>query len=193
MNPTVPGRLVPPRPNLGPEPWSETPPSWTAYFGLALLFVLSCAALYSVRRHRRNARGKGEKRQVFERPDATPRERLIGLSGSLRVALTDRFGASYRARTIEELAADGQVGELLGGEPFDQLIRFLDQIDQLKFAPVRTPAYQETLQAELAEWEPQVKNLILQIRARPAGKSAPKRIRHRWGLARPRRLESERR
>jgi len=164
-----------------------------AYVAVVLLVILSSAALYGAWRHRRIARGKGEKRPLLERPDATPRERLIGLSGSLREALTDRFGASYRARTTEELSADGQLGELLGGELFEQLIHFLDEIDQLKFAPVRTPHHQHALEQELVEWEPRVKNLMTQIRDKPSGEANPKRIRRRWDLTRRRRLESERR
>jgi len=193
VNVNAPRGLVPPRPNLGPEPWSEPQSMRAAYVALVLLVILSWAALYGVRRHRRIARGKREKRPHLERPDATPRERLIGLAGSLREALTDRFSARYRARTTEELAADEKLGELLGGELFGQLIHFLDQIDQLKFAPVRPRHHQHALEEELVEWEPRVQNLIAQIRAQPSVKAVTKQAHRRRDLARPGRLESERR
>jgi hypothetical protein len=192
VNVTAPRGLVPPRPNLGPEPWSETPSMQSAYVALALLAILAGAALYGVWRHRRIARVKTQKLPLLDRPDATPRERLIGLAGSLREALTDRFGASYRARTIEELAADRELTELLGGELFEQLNHFLDQIDRLKFAPVRTPHHQHVLEQELVDWEPRVKNLMTRIRAKPSGKSDPGRSHRHRVRARRRRLESER-
>ncbi len=138
MNVTAPRGLIPPRPNLGPEPWQKTQPMPAVYFVLALLFILSSAALYGAWRHRRGVRARAAKRPLVERPDATPRQRLIGLWGSVRDALTDRLGASYRARTTEELAGDQELAELLGVELCQQLIHFLDQIDRLKFAPVRT-------------------------------------------------------
>jgi len=195
VNVTAPRGLVPPRPNLGPEPWSETRSVTDAYsVAFALLVILSGAALYGVWRKRRIARGKGAKPPVIdERPDAAPRERLIGLAGSLRTALTDRFGASYRARTIEELSADGDLGKLLGVELFGQLIQFLDQIDQLKFAPARTQNQQQALEQELVDWEPRVKNLATQIRNKPSGNAETERTNRPRGLARRRRRESERR
>jgi hypothetical protein len=167
-----------------------------AYAALLLVVILSWAALYSVWRHRRIARSKKEqeKKALFEEPpNATPRERLIGLSGSLRAALTDRFGTSYRARTTEELGADGELGELLGVERFEQLIQFLDQIDRLKFAPVRALHHQHALEKELVEWEPRVMSLATQIRAKPSGKAATKRFHRPWDRARRQRHESERR
>ncbi len=195
MNVTAPRGLVPPRPNLGPEPWSE-PQSMRAVYvalALALLVILSSATLYGVWRLRRGGRAKGEKRPPFDRPDATPRQRLIGLWGSLRKALADRLGASYRARTTEELAADEKLRELLGEELFNQLIHFLDQLDQLKFAPVRTPRDQDAREQELVAWEPRVKNLMTQLRDGPSGDADTKRTDRPRGLARRRRPGSERR
>ncbi len=193
MNVTAPHGLVPPRPNLGPEPWSETQSMRAVYVALALLVILSSATLYGVWRHRRSVRAKGEKRPLFDQPDATPRQRLIGLWGSLREALADRLGASYRARTTEELGADEKLGELLGEELFNQLIHFLDQIDQLKFAPVRTPCDQDAREQELVEWEPRVKNLVTQLRDKPSGEADTKRTDRPRDRARRRRPETERR
>ncbi|HKI17023.1 MAG TPA: hypothetical protein VKA15_04055 [Isosphaeraceae bacterium] len=193
MNLTARRGLVPPRPNLGPEPWSETQSMRAVYVALALGVILASAALYGVWRHRRIARGKAKKRPAAERQGATASERLIGLSGSLRAALTDRFGTSYRARTTEELSADLELGQLLGGESFEQLIQFLDQIDRIKFAPVRTPNRQHALEQDLAEWEPRVRDLVTQIREKPSAAADPKQIRRPRVIAGRRRPESERR
>jgi hypothetical protein len=168
VNVTAPGGLVPPRPNLGPEPWSESQSPQVALIALTLLVLMAAAAIYAIWRRRRNARRNDDKRPPVDRPDATARERLIGLSGSLREALSDRFGPAYRARTIEELFADSQLGEALGVEPLEQLTHFLVQVDQLKFAPERANRDQQVLQLELAEWTPRVASLTTQIRAKNA-------------------------
>ena len=70
--------------------------------------------------------------------DPTPRDRLVGLSESIRDALTVQFGSSCRAKTTEELAVDEKLAQLLGEEGFRELIAFLDRIDLLKFAPERS-------------------------------------------------------
>jgi hypothetical protein len=136
---------------------------------LVLLFAVS-AVVYGWWRRRRVARIRGKKQQPADRPDATPRERFIGLSGSLREALADRFGPAYRARTIEELFVDSQLGDLLGAGPLERLTHFLVQVDQLKFAPERGARDQQALQLELAEWAPRVEAMTKQIRASAAGR-----------------------
>ena len=196
MNVTAGRGLVPPRPNLGPEPWSETQPTPVVYVALLLplLVILSCAILYGSWRRRRIGRAKEKQPPLRdEQLDASPRAQLIGLSGTLRAALTDRFGISYRARTVEELSADGALGELLGAQFLEHLIDFLDQADELKFAPARTPHDQRTLEQELIEWEPRVRNLATRIREKRSADSEAKRTGRPWGLVRRRNPESERR
>lgn len=170
MKATAPRGLVPPRPNLGPEPWSEPQAMQGPLFALLalVLFVGVSAVLYVIWRRRKIARRPQEKQPPIEAAGATARDQLIGLSGSLRGALVDRFGPSYRARTIEELFADKTLGELLGAEHLEQLTHFLIQVDQLKFAPERAPRDQETLQLELEDWAPRVENLKTVIRAKSA-------------------------
>ena len=59
MNPSKPGVLVPPRPNLGPEPWDE-PDSWRAYLpALGVVFALVIVVTFAAWRMRRvRARGR---------------------------------------------------------------------------------------------------------------------------------------
>jgi hypothetical protein len=167
---TAPPGLVPPRPNLGPEPWSEPQSMREPLFALSVfvLFLVVSAVLYAIWRRRKIARAPAEKPPPIEEAGATPRDQLIGLSGSLREALVDRFGPPYRARTIEELFADQKLGEVLGAEQLEQLTHFLVQVDRLKFAPERAPRDQEALQLELADWAPRVENLKTVICAKPA-------------------------
>jgi len=173
----VPRGLVPPRPNLGPEPWSEPQSIQGTVIALALLFAVVAVALFGIWRRRRVARSNVATMPPIERPDATPRERLIGLSGSLREALSGRFGPAYRARTVEELFDDSQLGEVLGNEGLGQLTLFLVQVDQLKFAPARAPHDQQVLELQLADWAPRVETLTIQIRATALGKGDKKRRR----------------
>jgi hypothetical protein len=110
-------------------------------------------------------------------PDDTPRGRLLALAHSIRESLTTKFGASWRAKTTEELSADAQLAEVLGRDGLRELIRFLDEVDRLKFAPERSDRGEESLAAELAAWQPSLGALLERIEARPArrrkSKNAP--------------------
>jgi hypothetical protein len=150
---------------------------------VVVVVVVIAAAIYAIWRRRRRGPGKEKKSPPIDHLTATPSERLIGLSGSLRDALVDRFGPAYRARTVEELFADNQLGELLGAERLEQLTRFLLQVDQLKFAPERTPRDPHAIELKLADWTPRVENLETQIRAKPTASRANKRRRPFSGAA----------
>ena len=171
MNDEISAGLVPPRPNLGPEPWEPPQPSRRADLVLLalILAVLLIAALLWLRYRRRNARTHGEPfaSQDIAGTDPSPRDRLVALSGSIRDALTVPFGNSCRAKTTEELAADNRLEQRLGHEELRELIRFLDQIDRLKFAPERTEYPQEMLADALASWVPRVEALRSRIRSMP--------------------------
>jgi hypothetical protein len=164
--------LVLPRPNLGPEPWQDPQPITSAYpalLGLALLLM----AVLLWRRYRRKAARKG--RDPLASGDLadshpSPRDRLVALSGSIRDALTVQFGTSCRAKTTEELAADDRLEQLLGQAELRELIRFLDQIDRLKFAPERSDHPQDVLADALTSWEPRVESLRARICAKPRGR-----------------------
>jgi len=103
-------------------------------------------------------------------PDPTPRGQFVALSDSIREALIRQFGTAWRAKTTEELSADAQLEHALGREPLQELIRFLDQVDRLKFAPERSNRHDESLQQELATWKPRVADLLTQIQAKPDGR-----------------------
>jgi hypothetical protein len=85
----------------------------------------------------------------------------------MRDVLTKQFGTAWRAKTTEELAAEPRLAEVLGHDQLRELIRFLDQVDQLKFAPERSNHHHESLERELAAWEPQLADLKKTIQAKP--------------------------
>jgi hypothetical protein len=154
--------LVPPRPNLGPEPWPTGPP-WGAMFvaavlGLAMIIALLFARLLG--RRRPGARVGGAPASPAE---VTPRDQMVALSAAIRQALSDKLGPSWRAKTTEEVAIDPLLENLLGREHLGELSRFLDRVDRLKFAPERSNHQQETLEHQLAQWQPRVAELTAKI------------------------------
>lgn len=168
MIPPTPRTLVPPRPNLGPEPWSEpTPIEW--YIGLGVLLAILLGGSLVWRRRARN-RARRAARSLAARsapPDTSPRGRLVALSHSIRDTLANQFGTAWRAKTNEELAAEPRLRESLGNERLEELIQFLVAIDHLKFAPNRSNPRETSLEEQLAAWEPRLAELGKQIRARP--------------------------
>jgi hypothetical protein len=84
------------------------------------------------------------------------------------------LGTACRAKTTEELSTDNRLEQLLGEECRTELIRFLDQIDHLKFAPERSGNHQEALQEALTNWTPRVETLQAKIRARPQRRAQPR-------------------
>jgi hypothetical protein len=161
--------LVPPRPNLGPEPWLDLQPMNLVWPALLVLVLLLLAVLLWRRSRRNAARARRDNLAPGDLADSnpSPRDRLVALSGSIRDALTVQFGSSCRAKTTEELAADDRLEQLLGDEELRELIRFLDQIDRLKFAPERADHQQDVLADALTSWEPRVETLRARIRAKP--------------------------
>jgi hypothetical protein len=161
--------LVPPRPNLGPEPWPGTLPLsrvWLAIPGL----VLAVAAWLLWRTFRRRYARSLEGPATPDALDVTPRGRLVALSTSAKSALATRFGPAWRAKTTEELAVEPVLGELLGPDKLQELIEFLDRIDRLKFAPERPNHSGQSLDQELEAWNPRVAGLIGRIGARNGGR-----------------------
>ncbi len=161
--------LVPPRPNLGPEPWpkSTSPELYWLAAGIPALGILGWVSWKLLRR--RSARS-GTGATAVDQVDPTPRGRLVALANSTKNALAAQFGPTWRAKTTEELAVDPVLAEVLGPEPLGELIEFLDGIDRLKFAPVRPKDSRRSFQEDLAKWDPRIAEVITRIKARPNGR-----------------------
>jgi LPXTG-motif cell wall-anchored protein len=123
--------VLPPRPNLGPEPWPE--PAWpsstiaTLAIGLLVLGLLG----WGLWRRRRRETPRGEPATRESTPPAPP---MIAWSEAIRAALVARFGPSWAAKTTEEILDDPDLVAILSTEHRQRLTRFLHEADRAKFA-----------------------------------------------------------
>jgi hypothetical protein len=171
VNPASARGLVPPRPNLGPEPWSESQPIPFLFVAVGILICLLVVSL-AWRRLGRRWVGAPPRDLPKQGPlDASPKGRLVAHSDSIRDVLASQFGNTWRAKTIEELSLEARLTQVLGRDQLDELIRFLDQVDRLKFAPARSNRPHQSLEHDLATWEPRLDNLKKKINSIPKGQS----------------------
>ncbi|MBV8313765.1 MAG: hypothetical protein JOZ53_02410 [Planctomycetaceae bacterium] len=159
MNPLATAVYVPPRPNPGPEPMpapqSPVVAITLSIAGLALLAVTLAALLLSLRRRARRRRIRAERSARYGLPRVlpeSPRERWIIFSRAIRRVLAERFGASWRAKTNEEMSDAPELAEALGTRRAEELIDLLRQADCAKFAdsPVPEPPAPLPYLSELA-------------------------------------------
>lgn len=167
MNPADARTLVPPRPNLGPEPWTE-PDRIGLYSLLGAVLASLLVAWFAWKRLART----WFRKDVIALPNSNPpdtstRGRLFALSQSMRNAMASQFGAAWRAKTNEELSAEPRLAELLGLDPLQEMIQILNEIDRLKFAPNRSDLHQESLELEFAAWEPRIAEFQRKIKTSP--------------------------
>jgi hypothetical protein len=147
VNPRKSGALVPPRPNLGPEPWAETRPWGADLPALAVLMALAITVIGAGWRLRRlRARGRHAPRMSVSAAAptgelASRRERLIALSRAVREALVARFGPAWRSKTTEEIAREADLAAAFGPEDAARLLRFLQDADRAKFADEGEPSW----------------------------------------------------
>jgi hypothetical protein len=129
--------LVPPRPNLGPEPWPDAP-GWLGVAGwwgsgLALMLLL---VLWR-RRRRRSRAGSSSLASPIDLPaevEPTPRQRLITASVDVRGALIGAFGTTWASKTTEEIADEPKLAERFDPPEVERLVAFLRLADRVKFA-----------------------------------------------------------
>ena len=89
-------RLVPPQPNLGPEPWQDPHPLTRMLPWFLLLTFLALAFFIGRRYWEASARSRRDRPAPGDLTDSnpSPRDRLVGLSASIREALTVPFGTA---------------------------------------------------------------------------------------------------
>jgi hypothetical protein len=132
VNPPSKAVFVPPRPNLGPEPFVERP-NYTAAI-VAGVFVFTAIVAWRIRRWKtRRAKIAPPDGTVVATPE-TPRDQMIALSTTLRARLASRFGPGWLAKTTEEIAADPALSQLLAPEQLERLGILLREADHAKFA-----------------------------------------------------------
>lgn len=135
--------VVPPYPNLGPEPLDDPGRSWPwlAIPGLIILLVVLTAWRRSRNRVRRgptNPRDLVVEREV--RPEDSPPDTIVALAESVREALVSRFGETWRAKTSEEIGDDPGTIDAFGPETASRLVVLLREADRFKFAELGSVA-----------------------------------------------------
>src|SRR5262249_54101410 len=100
---------------------------------------------------------------------------FVALAETIRAALVARFGPSWRAKTKEELSNDHQLEEVLGPDLLPELMRFLDQVDTLKFSLDQSNHEPDALEQAMAAWEPRITPLRARIGAKPPNRPAAKK------------------
>ncbi len=154
-----PGVLVLPRPNLGPEPWSDPVAPW----GVTGLIVGSCLVvavlgLVGLRWRAlrvRPAVGLASELGTLADADPTPSRRLIASSPAVRAALIAEFGSTWGARTTEEIAHDPALLDRLGPDLARAVVAYLERVDRVKFAgeePEDADAWIESARSFLAQF-----------------------------------------
>ena len=125
-----PSPVVLPRPNLGPEPWPDTP-LWPWVVAAGLLIPLT---VWIVRRlqKRRHARKADAAMPALENGVATAP--APELTDRVRSALVRAFGPNWRARTTEEVAASPDLAARFGEEVAGRVVDYLRAVDRAKFS-----------------------------------------------------------
>ncbi len=159
--------LVPPRPNLGPEPWPEQPANaswagWTA--GVAAILVLIVLRRRS--RMRKPAIEGTADIPTTSETEVDSSHRLIATSERLREAMIQAFGTNWRSKTTEEIGREPGLPAKLEPAQVDRLIAFLKLADRLKFAAIAIDSTEE--------WEEWASSIIDQI-VRPEPPTSSKR------------------
>jgi len=136
--PPVPGAtatLVPPCPNLGPEPLEPagTPGLWWAVPAAVLALAALAIARRVVASKVFRTRGAGGK--AAGGSEETPGAGVVTLAETVRAALAARFGPAWRAKTTEEVANEAGIAEAFGPEAAGRVVALLRAADLQKFAP----------------------------------------------------------
>ena len=130
--------LVPPRPNLGPEPMHSPASHLGTLLGLAAATIILGALIVRLMRRSRKKRTQisVSDRTTDSKPalSSDPRIRLIIFAEMLRNALVERFGPHWAAKTTQEILAETQLDALLGSERLEQLAHVLREGDRAKFS-----------------------------------------------------------
>lgn len=129
---------LPPRPNLGPEPWHEPPMIPWIIGGLAIL--AGALSLVAARRARRAP--------PVDRPQTAEPAAPVGLietAQRLRDVLAGEFGNTWHSKTTEEILGDSEMRGRLSDELILDLERVFALADGVKFRALDEPPIPENL------------------------------------------------
>jgi hypothetical protein len=108
-----------------------------------LLVVATLTRRWLGRREARAGALTAKARSFSTDAQEDPGRELLALADSLRDALVQRFGESWRAKTTEEVGASSTLVEFLGQERLGVLVEFLETVDRVKFAEAAAPSNPE--------------------------------------------------
>jgi len=146
--------LVPPRPNLGPEPWPESSP-WAGNIVFLVGFVVVLLIGWIRRKPRSIPPAKDHAPAVdFDR---SPVQRFVALSEAVRGALLARFGPAWGSKTTEEIGGDPALVSRLDPNDRDRLVAFLELADRVKFG--------STEPESLDDWETWASAFVASVKA----------------------------
>ncbi len=134
-NVQTPISLVPPRPNLGPEPYLELnrgSEAWSIVLFAGLCVLAASLVLAFSRRWSKRRSNQGE--TTTDLVELSPKRLMELWSGEVRDALIKRFGPKYAGTTTEELAEDSAIVGALGRTEADLLLELLGLADRVKFS-----------------------------------------------------------
>jgi hypothetical protein len=133
--------LVPPRPNLGPEPMPES----NSWYWVALAAIVVVGAIVGAL-GRRTSRGRRARRRPVAKPlpdghetvqaqsEGAPDVPIIQHADAIRSALVARFGSTWAAKTTEEIGAQQELGGPLDADQRTWLLHILTAADRVKFS-----------------------------------------------------------
>jgi hypothetical protein len=173
VNPAAKAVLVPPRPNPGPEPLPQRFMTGELIL-VVLLLVVGTLSLLGRLRLRDRRRVPGAVRRTPQETFDSRRDQMTAWSAAVREALAVRFGASFIARTTEEIASDTILAETLGPEPWARLVLFLSEADRAKFDD--REGRQPPLPCESLNW---LAEFLVTPKEQPAGTVGPMLQRNR--------------
>ena len=151
--------LVPPRPNLGPEPLTEPSGGISiAVLSLAPLALLAALGVWRYTRRRRKGRPASQVRPELadgnvNEAETLPGARLLALADRARTLLIERFGDGWRAKTTEEIAGDPRFSATFDPGDAAMLLGLLRRADVEKFSQHRDAGDQGDLMSLLDTWE----------------------------------------
>jgi hypothetical protein len=156
--------LVPPRPNLGPEPF-ETSAPWRWAAGPAAVGLAVVAAAWWARSRRGTRRPTTTVKEPMEATRPSPDEAILALADRAREALVSRFGESFRAKTTEEVAPNPDVVSSFDAETRERLAELLRHADLVKFAGRGVGVSPEDF-TEAGQWAEWVEGFVVVAGAR---------------------------
>lgn len=127
-------RIVPPRPNLGPEPWDDRSSTDLFVIIAFALFIINVLLFFYklLMELRTSARSKSSSLTASPAND-DPQAVWVAWSNRVRAALDREFGAGHSARTTEEIEDDSAIKTGMNADRRDRLIAFLRAADHAKF------------------------------------------------------------